>query len=79
MVVRCGDENTVIKLKTYNELFYFHKRMLSLGSHTLHTAVTGELCIYPLAVIYSRRCVKYWSKILEMSVCCFLWYVKGIG
>ena len=47
-----------------NVQFYFYKRILGLGSHTSHTAVTGELVIFPLAVIYYKRCVKYWLKIL---------------
>ena len=50
-----------------NVQFYFYKRILGLGSHTSHTAVTGELGIYPLAVIYYMTCVKYWLKILKIS------------
>ena len=50
-----------------NVQFYFYKRILGLGSHTSLTAVTGELGIYPLAVIYYKRCVKYWLKIFKMS------------
>ena len=50
-----------------NVQFYFYKRKLGLGSHTSHTAVTGELGIYPLAVIYYKRCVKCWLKIFKMS------------
>ena len=30
-----------------NVQFYFYKRILGLGSHTSHTAATGELGIYP--------------------------------
>ena len=50
-----------------NVQFYFYKRILGLGSHTSHTSVTGELGIYPLAVIYYKRCVKYLLKIFKMS------------
>ena len=42
-----------------NVQFYFYKRILGLGSHTSHTAVTDELGIYPLAVMHYKRCVKY--------------------
>ena len=41
-----------------NVQFYFYKRILGLGAHTSHTAVT---------VICYKRCVKYWLKILKMS------------
>ena len=50
-----------------NVQFYFYKRILGLGSHTSHTSVTGELGIYPLAVIYYKRCVKYLLKIFKIS------------
>ena len=46
-----------------NVELYFYKRILGLGSHTSHTAVTGELGVYPLTLIYYKRCVKYWLKI----------------
>ena len=48
--------------KIENVQFYFYKRILVLGSHISHTAVTGELSIYPFAVMYYKRCVKYWFK-----------------
>ena len=66
-----------------NVQFYFYKRILGLGSHTSHTAATGELGIYPLAVIYYKRCVKYWLKIMKniwwSITTCLLWNVEGIG
>ena len=43
-----------------NVQFHFYKRILGLGSYTLHTAVTGDLgiLVYPLVVIYYEICPK---------------------
>ena len=60
MVVRWGWEHCD---QMENVQFYIYKRILVIGPYTLHTDVTsGELGIYPvypLAVTYYKRCVKY--------------------
>ena len=67
MVVRCGDGNTVIKLKTYNFTSTSEYYVLA---HTLRILLLQASLVYTPSqwyIIYYKRCVKYWLKIFKMS------------
>ena len=44
----------------------FCKYVLKVPSHTSNKAVLGETGRYPMYVMYFKRCVKYWLKLLIM-------------
>ena len=44
----------------------FYKRILGLSTNASNSALMAELGLYPLAVTYYKRCIKYWLKIINM-------------
>lgn len=55
----------------------FCKNILGLPAHASNNAALGECGRLPLAVLYFKKCIKYWLKILRMPntryvKCCYL-------
>ena len=67
-IMLCGSELLGFQPRDATELIHHYacKRFLCVYTRSTNAAVLGDCGRYPLWIESSRRCLKYWFKILKM-------------